>query len=41
MKKQFLLAGAAAGLALAASSAHAQSIDYGSLQELFGEAVTT
>ena len=41
MKKQFVLAGAAAGLALAASSAHAQSIDYGSLQELFGEAVTT
>jgi outer membrane receptor for ferrienterochelin and colicins len=41
MKKQFLLAGAAAGLALAASSAHAQSMDYGSLQELFGEAVTT
>lgn len=41
MKKQFLLAGAAAGLALSASSAQAQSIDYGSLQELFGEAVTT
>ncbi|WP_421933671.1 TonB-dependent receptor plug domain-containing protein [Phenylobacterium sp.] len=41
MKKQFLLAGAAAGLALAASNAQAQSIDYGSLQELFGEAVTT
>ena len=41
MKKHILLAGAAAGLALAASAAHAQSIDYGSLQELFGEAVTT
>ncbi len=41
MKKQFLLAGVAAGLALAASAAQAQSIDYGSLQELFGEAVTT
>ena len=41
MKKQFLLAGAAAGLALAASAAQAQSMDYGALQELFGEAVTT
>ena len=42
MKKQFLLAGAAAGLALAAASAaNAQSMDYGALQELFGEAVTT
>ena len=41
MKKQFLLAGAAAGLALAASTAQAQSIDYGSLQELFNEPVTT
>lgn len=41
MKKHILLAGAAAGLALAASAANAQSIDYGSLQELFGEPVTT
>ena len=41
MKKQFLLAGAAAGVALAASAAQAQSIDYGSLQELFNEPVTT
>jgi iron complex outermembrane receptor protein len=42
MKKQFLLAGAAAGLALAcALPASAQSIDYGSLQELFNEPVTT
>ena len=41
MKKQILLAGAAAVLALAATSAQAQSMDYGALQELFGEAVTT
>ncbi|MES2723363.1 MAG: TonB-dependent receptor [Pseudomonadota bacterium] len=42
MKKQFLLAGAAAGLALAAASAaNAQSIDYGSLEQLFNEPVTT
>ncbi|MBP8246076.1 MAG: TonB-dependent receptor [Phenylobacterium sp.] len=41
MKKQFLLAGAAAGLALAANAAHAQSIDYGSLEQLFNEPVTT
>ena len=41
MKKQILLAGAAASLALAASAAHAQSIDYGSLEQLFNEPVTT
>lgn len=42
MKKQFLFAGAAAGLALAAAlPASAQSIDYGSLETLFGEPVTT
>lgn len=42
MKKQILLAGAAAGLALAtALPASAQSIDYGSLQTLFNEPVTT
>lgn len=41
MKKQYLLAGGA-GLALAAAgSAHAQSVDYGSLQQLFNEPVTT
>ena len=41
MKKQSLLAGAAAGFALAASAAQAQSIDYGSLEQLFNEPVTT
>ena len=42
MKKTYLLAGAAAGLALAAAlPASAQSIDYGSLEQLFGEPVTT
>nr|QQZ50568.1 TonB-dependent receptor [Phenylobacterium glaciei] len=40
MKKQILLAGAA-GLALAATAAQAQSIDYGSLEQLFNEPVTT
>jgi len=41
MKRHLLLAGAA-GLALvAASAAHAQSVDYGSLQQLFNEPVTT
>ena len=40
--KTTLLAGAAALLALAAApSVHAQSIDYGSLQQLFNEPVTT
>ncbi|MAK81539.1 TonB-dependent siderophore receptor [Phenylobacterium sp.] len=42
MSKSFLFAGAAAGLALAAAlPASAQSIDYGSLEELFNEPVTT
>lgn len=42
MQKHILLAGVAAGLTLAcALPAAAQSIDYGSLQELFGEPVTT
>lgn len=42
MKRQILLAGAAASLALAcAMPASAQSIDYGSLEELFNEPVTT
>jgi len=41
MKKQHFLAGVA-GLALfSASAAHAQSVDYGSLQQLFDEPVTT
>lgn len=39
MKKSMLLA--AAGLALAAGSASAQSIDYGSLEAMFNEPVTT
>jgi len=42
MKKQNLFAGAAAVLAIAAAApASAQSIDYGSLETLFGEPVTT
>jgi len=41
MKKQILLAGAAVLTLAAASAAQAQSIDYGSLQSLFGEPVTT
>jgi len=42
MKKQILFAGAFAGAALAcALPASAQSIDYGSLTQLFGEPVTT
>ncbi|MDQ0464833.1 iron complex outermembrane receptor protein [Caulobacter ginsengisoli] len=41
MNKQILMAGVAAGLALAASAAQAQSVDYGSLQQLFDEPVTT
>jgi outer membrane receptor for ferrienterochelin and colicins len=42
MKKHILFAGVAAGLALAcALPASAQSIDYGSLEELFNEPVTT
>ncbi|WP_304217149.1 TonB-dependent siderophore receptor [Phenylobacterium aquaticum] len=42
MNKTHLLTGVAASFALmAAMPAAAQSIDYGSLQELFGEAVTT
>ncbi|MBU2135764.1 MAG: TonB-dependent receptor [Alphaproteobacteria bacterium] len=42
MSKSFLFAGAAAGLALAAAlPASAQSIDYGSLEQLFNEPVTT
>ena len=42
MKKHLLLAGSAASIALAcALPASAQSIDYGSLEELFGEPVTT
>ncbi len=42
MNKTHLLAGAAAGLALAAAlPASAQSIDYGSLEQLFNEPVTT
>ncbi|PVM88559.1 TonB-dependent receptor plug domain-containing protein [Caulobacter radicis] len=40
--KKTLLAGASAGLLVAAASAaHAQSIDYGSLEQLFNEPVTT
>ena len=41
MFKSFLFAGAAAGLALTALPASAQSIDYGSLEQLFNEPVTT
>jgi iron complex outermembrane receptor protein len=41
MKKQILFAGVAAILAAAAAPASAQSIDYGSLETLFGEPVTT
>lgn len=42
MKKQILFAGATAGLSLAcALPASAQSIDYGSLEQLFNEPVTT
>jgi outer membrane receptor for ferrienterochelin and colicins len=42
MNKTHLLAGVAAGLSLAAAlPAAAQSIDYGSLQQLFNEPVTT
>jgi iron complex outermembrane receptor protein len=42
MNKLNLLAGVAAGLSLAAAMpAAAQSIDYGSLQEMFNEPVTT
>ncbi|MDB5455991.1 MAG: TonB-dependent receptor plug [Caulobacter sp.] len=41
MKKRNLLAAASAGLALAASTAHAQSIDYGAMEQLFNEPVTT
>ncbi|MCG9914761.1 MAG: TonB-dependent receptor [Phenylobacterium sp.] len=41
MFKSFLFAGAAAGLALTALPASAQSIDYGSLELLFNEPVTT
>jgi len=40
--KKTLLAGVSAGLLVAAASAaHAQSIDYGSLEQLFNEPVTT
>jgi len=41
MNKPFLMAGAAGLVLLATSSAQAQSVDYGSLQQLFGEPVTT
>ena len=42
MKRHILMAGACAGLALAAATAAgAQSVDYGSLQQLFNEPVTT
>jgi len=41
MNKQLLLAGAAGLVLLAASSAQAQSVDYGSMQQMFNEPVTT
>lgn len=42
MNKSILLAGAAAGLTLAAAApAVAQTIDYGALEQVFGEPVTT
>jgi iron complex outermembrane receptor protein len=41
MKRQLLLAGVAGLAFVAAQSAAAQSIDYGSLQQLFNEPVTT
>jgi outer membrane receptor for ferrienterochelin and colicins len=42
MKKNILMASVAAGLALGAGAgAHAQSIDYGSLEQIFNEPVTT
>lgn len=40
MKKQFLLASAIAGLTLTAAAAHAQSVDYGSFEQLFNEPIT-
>ena len=39
--KKFLFASAAAGLTLTAAAAHAQSIDYGAMEQLFNEPVTT
>lgn len=41
MKIRFSLLAAAAGIALASTAAHAQTIDYGTLQDAFGQAVTT
>jgi len=39
--KKFLFASAAAGLTLTAAAARAQSIDYGAMEQLFNEPVTT
>ena len=39
--KKFLFASAAAGLTLTAAAAHAQSVDYGAMEQLFNEPVTT
>lgn len=41
MKKLFLMTVSCAALSLAAASAQAQSIDYTTMEELFGEPVTT
>lgn len=41
MKKALLAATSAAALTFAANGAHAQAIDYGQLEQLFGESVTT
>ena len=39
--KTILFAGASVGLCILASAAHAQSIDYGAMEQLFNEPVTT
>jgi len=41
MKRNYLAAASVAALAFAASGARAQTMDYGSLEQLFGEPVTT
>lgn len=41
MKIKISLLAAAAGIALVGTSSHAQTIDYGTLQDAFGQAVTT